>query len=238
MAKKKCYLPWEPLREYIRGLGLSGRAEYIRWWEENTPAYAPKRPNRVFLDEWVSWNDYLGTNNRFGNPHRIAREHYRPYWDAVRYVHTLKLKTSKQYYQWARSDERPADIPDRPDAVYNKEWVSWEVYLGASVVAAVEVAKELEQCGLIALVRMAGQPGNLVHVIADKKGENHLKEHWPEQATALALYVMPPDMSEFRALLDQLSTPYYGDTNIRVANNVNDLIYWVGQLLDRYQLPR
>lgn len=232
--KKKNYLPFNELRNYVKKLGLKSRMDYYRWHDANKPLYAPKQPMRVWPDEWINWNDFLGTSNRFGNEEKLNREKYRPYWEAVRFVHKLKLKTSKQYYEWARGPDRPCDIPDRPDAIYNKDWKGWKAYLGVNVEERLNVLKETENKLIIVLANPKNLPVNAITLIKTKKPFNKIGEDWDHNLTPIAAYyVLPDKVNQFHKLIEQFSTPKWDDPSIVLVSNMGSLLWELDYIVDR-----
>src|SRR6185437_1555456 len=55
---------------------------------------------------------------------------WRPFADARTYVRTLGLKTQADYQAWAKSEDRPSDIPVVPRSRYASEWRGWADWLG------------------------------------------------------------------------------------------------------------
>jgi len=49
---------------------------------------------------------------------------WRPFEEAREYVRGLGL-SSTDWAKWCKSDERPKDIPTRPDHQYKTEWGGW-----------------------------------------------------------------------------------------------------------------
>ena len=48
----------------------------------------------------------------------------RPFTGAREFVHTLGLKTSKDWIEYCKSGEKPEDIPANPDAAYENQFKS------------------------------------------------------------------------------------------------------------------
>lgn len=49
---------------------------------------------------------------------KVAKIHWRPFEQAREYVHALGLSGQNEYRIWSKTDQRPADIPSNPQAVY------------------------------------------------------------------------------------------------------------------------
>ena len=61
---------------------------------------------------------------------------WRPFEEAREFVRGLGFKNLRTWHEWAKSGERPADIPTNPHTVYKGEgWVDWGDWLGTNYVA-------------------------------------------------------------------------------------------------------
>ncbi|MGA1722013.1 MAG: DEAD/DEAH box helicase family protein, partial [bacterium] len=64
----------------------------------------------------------------------VGRKNYRSFEEAREYIKKLRLKTHLDYKNWARSSNRPTDIPGKPERIYKLSgWVSWPNWLGTEV---------------------------------------------------------------------------------------------------------
>ena len=122
-------------REFARALGLSS---HVEWWKWTTgrlrrtslpklPPDIPAGPERVYVDDWKDWADWLGHSRRIGG--------WRPFKEAREYALGLDLKSHKEWSDLVKkrnsaSDNRlPDDIPSYPNNVY-EEWIGWWDWLG------------------------------------------------------------------------------------------------------------
>src|SRR5262249_8517539 len=127
---------FEEARDFARKLGLRSHVEWWRWssgqlkdrnWGE-LPPDIPATPERVYVEHWDSWGDWLGHGRRIKGS--------RPFEEAREYARTLKLKSNTEWRERARDrsfankNRLPDDIPSSPDNVYKKEWISWGDWLG------------------------------------------------------------------------------------------------------------
>ena len=61
---------------------------------------------------------------------------WRSFEDARRFVQKIELSNADEWSDWAKSQDRPVDIPIAPDQTYrNKGWISWGDFLGTGNVA-------------------------------------------------------------------------------------------------------
>ena len=118
-ANYRSSLPFDEVRRKSRGLGLRCREDYA---ELGVPKYAPARPQDMFPDRWLGWDDYLGVRRPYDEGRRVAR--------------TLGIASELRWYTYAL--DRPAVLEDlrlpfRPPQAYGDEWRGWGDWLGTGV---------------------------------------------------------------------------------------------------------
>ena len=68
--------------------------------------------------------DWLGYEGRRMQPTKYGQ--MLPFEKAREWVHTLGLKSQKEWQEWSKSGERPTNIPSDPGRTYRDAgWVSW-----------------------------------------------------------------------------------------------------------------
>lgn len=128
--QNRSYLTFEEARAFVRSLGLKNQGEWKYWSRSGAkPEKIPTNPHNVYKGQgWTSVGDWLGTRNRKGG--------YRPFKEALAFVHDLGLQSRTEWEVWAKSDTRSVDIPSAPRDYYqNKGWVSWGDWLGTGSIA-------------------------------------------------------------------------------------------------------
>jgi hypothetical protein len=122
------YLPFQQARELVRNLGLKNERQWREYkksdlWNSNLPA----TPNKAYEnDGWVGWGDFLGNGN-------IASKNkaFLSFKDARSQVKKLKLKSIYEWYEYSKSDKRPANIPSNPQHTYaDSGWAGMADWLG------------------------------------------------------------------------------------------------------------
>jgi superfamily II DNA or RNA helicase len=126
----KKYKPFIEVKKYAQLLKLKSRPEWIRHTKEKNfpkdiPAYL-----RTYKTEWKGWGEFLGTG-RIADQLKV----FRPYKQAKKYAKSLKLKSSEEWKQHAKSKNFPKDIPVSPIQTYEKDFESWGIFLGTGFVA-------------------------------------------------------------------------------------------------------
>lgn len=114
-------ITYEYARAQAMSLGLSSKEE----WEAlgHQGPYMISRPDEMYQEEWVSWEEFLGVMRPYEETKQI-----------VQYV--LKLKSMDEYRQFVKSDPKRAEglrIPAKPDIVYRDSgWQGSQVFFGTS----------------------------------------------------------------------------------------------------------
>ncbi|XRA96310.1 methyltransferase domain-containing protein [Pycnococcus provasolii] len=121
---------FEDARAYVRTLGLKSVKEWQAWRASGArPRDIPSAPDKMYASTgWTSYGDFLG--------YKIGKVagNFRGFEDARGYVHTLGLKSMKEWWAWSTSGARPHDIPSAPDRTYKSAgWLSYPDFLGYDV---------------------------------------------------------------------------------------------------------
>lgn len=238
--RRKYYLTYEMAKEHIREvqkkLGVTfSRQLYIDWHHFHKPTFLPGRPYRVYKD-WVSWNDFLGNNNKFGGP---DKSNYVPYWEAVRwaqkYCKKNKITTINKWQSWYKEVGLPENIPKRPDQIYEDFWENggWTTWLGKNVRAVMK--SEKEEVGLLAICTISSEPKNVLEVVIAKDGINHLKEILERRGnlTVLKIYRHEVELQDaVKAIFDRFT--YDRGGMVYMVPNVNELLFELSNILLLY----
>jgi len=66
----------------------------------------------------------------------MKKKTHRSFEEARKFVHSLKLKSQKEWREYRKSGKRPLDIPTDPYGSYkNKGWITWGDWLGTFTIA-------------------------------------------------------------------------------------------------------
>jgi len=76
---------------------------------------------------WKGWGDFLGTGRKRGG---IKKDYY-SFSKAKNYIRKFNIRSSKEWYKFSKTDQKPLGIPSMVDRIYkNKGWQGWEDFLG------------------------------------------------------------------------------------------------------------
>lgn len=227
--KNENYLPWSEAREFMRSELIPSRGKFFEWWDSNKPKAIPRFPYRVYQEEWVSWNDFLGTNNKFNE--KVGTK-WRALLDASTWAHTLKLETQVQWMEFAKTDQLPADIPARPDLVY-ENWRSWGHWLGNRPVEAIEVKQEAIRSQVYFIVRDLEDPQNVL-TYGIETSISSMKERWQREKFDIVklFWYQPEKAAEMNKIVAALSSPYQGFDRQRITPNVWEIVWHASMLME------
>jgi superfamily II DNA or RNA helicase len=124
----RLYLPFEEARFFVRELQIdsfNGWRAYSASGKK--PDNIPANPNRTYAKSgWISWVDWLGTN-KIANHNRV----FLPFDEAREIVKKLGLPDMKAWKAYAKSSERPLEIPSNPSRTYLEQgWRGWAFWFG------------------------------------------------------------------------------------------------------------
>jgi hypothetical protein len=134
-SKLITYHSFEEAREFVRSLQLKNQIEWNNYRKSDLrPSYIPSNPNVVYKNKgWVSLGDWLGNSNQ-ANHLKI----YLDFEEAREFVRSLKLKNQKEWQIYARTDERPKQVPSSPEKVYKKVWEGYGDWLGTKSISNIK----------------------------------------------------------------------------------------------------
>jgi len=114
-------------------LNVTSKTKWFEYVKNNKlPNYITKNPYIVYKNRgWVSWGDFLGTNNVWDN-----NVNYYSYIDSKKFLKKLNIKSINEYISIYNNGLIPKFIPKKPNRYYkNRGWVSWGDFLGNNFVA-------------------------------------------------------------------------------------------------------
>lgn len=226
------YLPFEEARDSMRKEMLPSRGKFFEWWDRHKPKAIPRFPYRVYQAEWVSWNDFLGTDNKFNE--KIGTR-WRPFLEAVAWANKVGLNNQTEWMEYARTAEDfPSDIPARPDVVYD-EWRGWTHWLGYKTVDAVQTQQELaKKIQVYYIIRDHDSPMNVLTYGVEPAGQSALRARWDKQPFDIVklFWYDPSKQDIIRRIVSAYSSPYMDQESQRITPNVWEIIWHLQMHLD------
>lgn len=127
------YPPFNVARAFARNLNLSGTTEWKAYCKKFLPKNMSASPWKTYAGKgWAGIGDWLGTGN-ISNSERT----FRPFKQARSYARSLKLKDSREWREFTKSDKLPTDIPANPHNTYReKGWMGIGDWLGTGAIAS------------------------------------------------------------------------------------------------------
>ena len=143
------FLPFKEAREFARSLNLFTQQSWDKFTKSNErPKNIPAGPDQTYKKEWTGWKDWLRKTDKILTEHLVSVEDTEvtdaidsaisdlkqkclSYTKAREFVRKLGLKGQKEWFAYAKSNERPANIPASPYNVYD-EWAGFSDWLGTT----------------------------------------------------------------------------------------------------------
>ena len=128
------WMPFEEAREFIRSLNLKSYEDYKVLHKNN------KLPKNLPIDirttyknmGFITMPDFLGYESLF--------QEWLPFKEAREFIHKLKLKTQKDWYQYCQSGNKHLKIPSAPNQIYkDKGWISLGDWLGSGTISTRDI---------------------------------------------------------------------------------------------------
>lgn len=124
-------ISYKDAKELIKKLNIKSKNHWYRYIKEYTIENFPLNPYEVFKTkgEWISWGDFLGTNNIQDNMKSL---NYISYEDAKQWIkENLVFDTIEDWKKLVNSNKIPDTIPNRPERYYKKRgWINWGDFSG------------------------------------------------------------------------------------------------------------
>jgi hypothetical protein len=223
---------FEEARELVRHEGIESLRQYARWWLHNKPARIPKRPDRAYKNDWVSWNDFLGSTNKWPCPRT-----FRSFVDARTWAQQLGLHTKADWFDYVRAHDKPEDIPTRPDLVYIKEWFTWRDFVGGdkkSIKRNIEAAD-----AIFFIIQNQGRPNNVFQLGITLEGkETVLQSQHTQKFRIIGMYTCEITF-EWEKVIQQFGRQYW-ESNRKdeyLISNLNEFLFNVTDFVTPVRVP-
>lgn len=125
--RSRVFMEFAEARSFTQSLRLNNCKEWKVYCKSiNRPTDLPTNPDKIYKDKgWISWKDFLGIPKN--------RSAHLPFHEAREFARSLSLRGIKEWQRYAKSGERPKNIPfDGRRAYKENGWVSWRDWLGIS----------------------------------------------------------------------------------------------------------
>gem|GEM_PF-3245476 len=120
-------------RDFVRSLKLKGEPDWRNYYRSGLkPKDIPTSPNLFYKNKgWENWGDWLGSKAF----EHLYKKRYRSFEEARAFVHTLKLRSGKEWTVYCKSGNKPKDIPIHPERAYRDNWKDRGDWLGTGRLA-------------------------------------------------------------------------------------------------------
>jgi len=131
--QNKEYREFKEARRFVRRLKLKNNMEWRSYSKSSDkPHDIPATPERIYLNKgWEGYGNWLGTG-------AVASQKYvyKQFAEAREFVQKLNLKGQKEWLEYCKSGNKPANIPTKPERVYFiNGWKGIGDWLGTASIA-------------------------------------------------------------------------------------------------------
>jgi len=218
---QKNYLPYYQAKYFIRTLQLKSFHEYKNWYSKHRPKNLPSCPDYVY-NEWESWGEFLGS----GQIHTHSRV-WRPYQEAKKFVHPLKLIDRDDWFKWCSRGQRPKDIPIKPEEVY-EEWESWGAWLGRGVVN--QIKAQQQNTTVVYIIHEQNTPANIFTIGTEQNGKGAVIDRQQKELfQIIKIYKLDKDIDvqHIKFLISRNGSEWWDghSNNQYLIRNIHQLIW-------------
>ena len=219
VGRPRVNLEFFEARELIRNENIGSVAQYKKWWDLNTPARIPKRPDRAYKKEWIGWNDFLGSNN----PFPCVKKSFRPFREARSFVQQLGFTKKAEWWEYAKSPRKPADIPSRPDLIYRDDWFTWTDWLGSNIASVKRNIQEAD--AIFFIIHNVGRPNNIYQMGITMEGKQAILQAQAQQRFNIIGLFYCDIGFDWQTFAEDMGKTYWeGRKDEYVMPNINDFI--------------
>lgn len=118
------YLDFESARDFVRNKNLRSQKDWYEYVRTKKPDNIPSNPQSVYKDKWKSLPDWIGTNEGWEG------YQWKSYEESKKIIHTLNLKSTKEWRNYCKKNELPEGIPSSPERVYKDHGFGMGDWLG------------------------------------------------------------------------------------------------------------
>lgn len=240
-VKERRWMSYEAAKSTTQQKSLAkSRMDYFRWHDSYKPVGIPKRPDKVFNEEWECWNTFLNVENTFDGFDRKFGQTYvwREFWEAVKHVQSLRLGSRLEYLKLHREGGIPKDIPMAPDELplWKDKWssVGWNGYLGKTLTHQITAIKNVQQ--LMSMCQNVNYPPNVLEIVIATDGIVSLEDTLKSRSDLRVLhtYVWESELRDkFRTILSGMGSQQ--DKDVWMFANVNAFLFEVSSELLIYR---
>lgn len=131
------WMPFEEAREFVMQLNLKSGSEWIKYCKSGKkPESIPNAPRSSYKNKgWISMGDWIGTTPGWDGSYLSFKE-------AREFVRSLKFNNGTEWKRYAKSVEKPHNIPQQPEKGYkNKGWINVRDWIGSKKLSNFEKNK-------------------------------------------------------------------------------------------------
>jgi hypothetical protein len=232
------YVDYDYAGYKCRQYGIKSARQYRAWQQSFKPAGFPSNPPRAYADDWINWEEFLQCQNAFAgyDPNTIKATELLPYQDALMWTQSQQFETVEAFRQAYDDNRMPPGLPRHPDKRYGEFYKNggWKMFLGKKLEHRIDAKKDLQP--VCALCRTVNQSPNVLQLVIDSQGANHLRSQLEKahHLQAVKAYMWYHEFGEYVfELLDKCGTRQ--SENSWLFPDLNLVFYELGSVLEEYK---
>ena len=124
------FIPFNEARDIVRSSNLKNQNDWRIFSKTERLKYKiPSQPEIQYKNEWLSFEDFIGTKPGFKG------KNFLPFDEAKKYIKNLNILNCKSDWSEFCKTKRPDFIPATPSNIYKNEWKGWGDFLGTGTIA-------------------------------------------------------------------------------------------------------
>lgn len=139
IEKNENFLSFSDCKEYLNKMKIKSATQFRRW--KNRPNFIPSLPNKSYTKEWISWSDFLGTDNI---SMKEKKSKFIDYESAKKYLQDKAISHKFDYRQFIINNNIDF-LPLRPEYVYRKSWCGYLEYLNCCSIRSSYGEKKIKE---------------------------------------------------------------------------------------------
>jgi hypothetical protein len=125
-AKNKEFYTYLECQNYLVKENINSKEKFEKWRKTNTNKLVPTRPDKTYKSDWVSWGVFLKTNRTSDIQKHNS---FLSYTESKEFLKKINFQNENEFYAWAKTEQRPANIPASPRKTYGIEFISMGDFL-------------------------------------------------------------------------------------------------------------
>ena len=121
------FITYQEAKIFVKNLKIKSQKEWYQYCKSGKkPKNLPHSIDRAYKEKgWVSWGDFFD-NGKIADQFKV----YMPFLEVKKYVKSRGFKNQREWKDFAKTNNKPNNIPYKVERTYKSEWQGWADFLG------------------------------------------------------------------------------------------------------------